>query len=66
MFYQKGQGIPGFIRILPQEQLKNQTVMFVRYEKSPPRWSTGATVPQLQNAIGNGLGINSSGGNSFL
>ena len=56
MFYQKGKGIPGFIKNL----LKGNVTMpnkFVReIEKAPPRWSTCIPTPQLETAIRNGFG----------
>ncbi len=55
MFYRKGQGIPGFIRNLESGSVREPNSYVREIEKSPPRWSTGETVPGLQNALSNGL-----------
>ena len=55
MFYRKGQGIPGFIRNMASGTVREPNSYVREIEKSPPRWSTGDIVPQLQNALINGL-----------
>ena len=56
MFYQKGRGIPGFIRALTDGIIKPPNSYVLEIEKDPPRWSSGATSVSLENAIRNGLG----------
>ncbi len=55
MFYRKGQGVPGFIRYLASGSVRDPNSYVREIEKSPPRWSTGAMVPVLKNALDNGL-----------
>ncbi|TAL61186.1 MAG: hypothetical protein EPN88_14990, partial [Bacteroidetes bacterium] len=56
MFYRKGQGVPGFIRMLVSGGNSKPNAYVREIGNDPPRWSTGATSPQLQSAINNGLG----------
>ncbi len=56
MFYQKGKGIPGFIKNLLKGNVPLPNTYVREIEKSPPRWSTCATTPQLETAIRNGFG----------
>jgi ATP-dependent helicase/nuclease subunit A len=55
MFYRKSQGIPGFIRSLASGSVKEPNSYVREIDKVPPRWSTGDTSAQLQNAISSGL-----------
>jgi ATP-dependent helicase/nuclease subunit A len=55
MFYRKGQGVPGYIRSMASGNVKEPNSYVREIEKDNPRWSTGTTVPQLQNAINSGL-----------
>jgi ATP-dependent helicase/nuclease subunit A len=55
MFYQKGRGVPGFIKALDAGQIKEPTSYIREIAKTPPKWSTGQPVAPLQNAINNGL-----------
>ncbi len=55
MFYRKGQGIPGFIRSLLSGIVREPNSYVREINNEPPRWSTGNTVPQLQEAIDSGL-----------
>lgn len=55
MFYHKGQGVPRFIRMLVSGEVMEPNKYVREIENDPPRWSTGATSPQLQAAINNGL-----------
>jgi ATP-dependent helicase/nuclease subunit A len=55
MFYQKGRGVPGFIRSLADGSVKEPNGYVREVENAPPKWSTGGVVPQLQDAISNGL-----------
>ncbi len=55
MFYQKGRGIPNFIRSLAQGNVipPNNYVKAILDE--PPKWSTKAIAPELKHAIENGF-----------
>ncbi len=55
MFYQKGRGVPGFIKGLAAGLIKEPTSYVREIAKTPPKWSTGQPVAPLQNAIGSGL-----------
>jgi ATP-dependent helicase/nuclease subunit A len=55
IFYQKGRGVPGFIRSLTSGSVKEPNGYVREIENTPSRWSTGVPVPPLQNAINNGL-----------
>jgi ATP-dependent helicase/nuclease subunit A len=55
MFYQKGRGIPGFIRSLAAGSVREPNSYVREILKSPPKWATGAMVPALQKAIDNDL-----------
>ena len=55
MFYRKGQGIPGFIRSLVSGNVREPNSYVREICNEPPRWSTGSTTPQLQEAIDSGL-----------
>jgi ATP-dependent helicase/nuclease subunit A len=56
MFYQKGKGVPKYIRSLAGGNVPEPNSYVRGIMNDPPRWSTGATAPQLQDAIDNGLG----------
>jgi len=55
MFYRKGKGVPGFIRFMVSGTVKEPNSWVREIMNDPPRWSTGAVVPQLQSAINDGL-----------
>jgi ATP-dependent exoDNAse (exonuclease V) beta subunit len=55
MFFQKGRGIPGFIRTLSSGSVKEPNNYVREIEKVPPKWSSKEPVPQLQQAIAGGL-----------
>jgi ATP-dependent helicase/nuclease subunit A len=55
MFYRKGKGVPGFIRFMVSGTVKEPNSWVREIMNDPPRWSTGAVVPQLQTAIDIGL-----------
>ena len=56
MFYQKGKGVPGFIKSLASGIVKEPNSYVLQINNDPPKWSTGITSPQLMSAIGGGLG----------
>jgi ATP-dependent helicase/nuclease subunit A len=56
MFYQKGKGVPGYIRSLLSGVIKVPNSYIREIEKEPPRWSTGVIPAPVQNAISHGLG----------
>jgi ATP-dependent helicase/nuclease subunit A len=55
MFYNKGRGVPGFIKSLTSGTIKEPNGHVLEIMKDPPRWSTGSIAPLLQSAISNGL-----------
>jgi len=55
MFYQKGRGVPGFIKSLASGSVKEPNNYVREIENSPPKWSTGDILPPLQKAINSGL-----------
>lgn len=55
MFYRKGQGVPRFIRLLAGGTIPIPNSYVREVMNEPPRWSTGKTAPQLQDAIDDGL-----------
>ncbi len=55
MFYRKGQGVPRWVKIMTSGTVTAPNSYIREIKNSPPRWSTGAIAPQLQNAISNGL-----------
>jgi ATP-dependent helicase/nuclease subunit A len=55
MFYQKGKGIPGFIKNLKSGTFKEPNSYVREIDKDPPKWSTGELSPQLNSAISNGF-----------
>ena len=55
MFYQKGRGIPGFIRDLLDGTVKKPNNYVRETLKDPPKWSKDKPCPQLQAAINGGL-----------
>jgi ATP-dependent helicase/nuclease subunit A len=57
MFYRKGQGVPRFISALKSGSVSGPNSYVREIESDPPRWSTGTTASQLQNAINSGLDI---------
>jgi ATP-dependent exoDNAse (exonuclease V) beta subunit len=55
MFYNKGRGIPGFIRSLISGYVKEPNSYVREIDKEPPKWSTGSIKPELVGAINSGL-----------
>ena len=55
MFYQRGKGIPGFIRSLADGKINSPNKYVREIEKNAPRWCTGNMHPLLAEAIGAGL-----------
>jgi ATP-dependent helicase/nuclease subunit A len=55
MFYQKGKGVPSFIKALVKGEIKTPNQYVREILNEPPRWCTGALSPELQSAIGGGL-----------
>ncbi len=55
MFYQKGRGIPGFMRNISSGSITGPNNYVREINSDPPKWSTSGIVPQLQSAIENGL-----------
>ncbi len=55
MFYQKGRGVPGFIRSLADGIIKAPNSYVLEIEKDPPRWCSGPISSTLENAIRSGL-----------
>lgn len=56
MFFRKGQGIPGFVKMLAAGEIPeriNDTVRSIMSDE--PRWCTGKMSPQLAGAIAGGL-----------
>jgi ATP-dependent helicase/nuclease subunit A len=56
MFFQKGRGVPGYIRSLASGIIKEPGKSVLEVIKDPPKWSTGKPDPKLEAAIGGGLG----------
>jgi ATP-dependent helicase/nuclease subunit A len=56
MFFQKGRGVPKYIRSLAGGTVPEPNTFVRGIMNDPPRWSTGKAAPQLQDAIDNGLG----------
>ena len=55
MFYQKGKGVPGFVRSLLSGTAKEPNSYVLEITKDPPKWATGKVNPSLQAAIEAGL-----------
>ncbi len=55
MFYQKGRGVPGFIRSLACGIIKEPNKFVREIECNPPRWCTGPVSGALTTALGSGL-----------
>ncbi|MBK9389213.1 MAG: UvrD-helicase domain-containing protein [Bacteroidetes bacterium] len=55
MFFQKGKGIPGFIKSLLAGNVKEPNSYVLEITKDNPKWSTGKPDPALQLAIDAGL-----------
>lgn len=55
MFFQKGKGVPGFIRSLLSGTVKEPNNYVRGIAIDPPKWSTGAVDPQLKAALNAGL-----------
>ncbi|OFY46657.1 MAG: hypothetical protein A2Z69_00730 [Bacteroidetes bacterium RBG_13_44_24] len=55
MFFQKGKGVPGFIRSLTEGSVIKPGSHVLKILEDPPRWSTGKPSQQLLDAISSGL-----------
>jgi ATP-dependent helicase/nuclease subunit A len=55
MFYQKGKGVPGFIRAIASGTVREPNTYVRKIVNNPPQWTTGKIAPQLQSAINSGL-----------
>ena len=55
MFYNKGRGLPGYIRSLASGDIKLPNKFVREIENDPPRWSTGKMSQKLEEAISEGL-----------
>ena len=56
MFYQKGRGVPGYIRSLADGNIKEPNKYVRDIEGDPSRWCTGAVPGPLSEALGSGFG----------
>lgn len=57
MFYQKGRGVPGYVRLLARGVVTDANCYVREILADTPRWSTGAIPGRLQQAISAGLGV---------
>ena len=55
MFFQKGKGVPGYLRSLLSDNVKEPNNYVRAIANDPPKWSTGAPDPKLKSAINAGL-----------
>lgn len=55
MFYQKGKGVPGFIRSITDGEVRPPNSYVRAIYDDPPRWSTGPMSDQLTAAVSSGL-----------
>jgi ATP-dependent helicase/nuclease subunit A len=55
MFYYKSSGIPGYIKLISRGKMTEPNSYVRKIFEDPPKWATGKTDPQLQEAIENGL-----------
>ena len=55
MFYQKGKGVPSFIRALATGDMGGPNSYSRKIYDNPPKWCTGSMAPQLNSAIKGGL-----------
>lgn len=55
MFFYKGKGVPGFVRSLTAGRMMEPKTYVRAIMADPPKWSTKAMVPQLQEAVAAGL-----------
>lgn len=55
MFFQRGKGVPGFVRSLLSGVLKEPNNYVRGVTGSSPKWSTGAVDPKLKSALTGGL-----------
>jgi len=57
MFFQKGKGVPGFVRSIASGEVKKPNDYVRAITADPPRWTTGKTDPALLSAINAGLDL---------
>ena len=55
MFYQKGKGVPGFIRSLTAGSVEKPGSHVLKILDDPPKWSTGKPAEELTDALAAGL-----------
>lgn len=55
MFYQKGRGVPGYIKDLAGGTVREPNNYVREIAKDPPKWTTGAMAPGLRAALDAGL-----------
>jgi len=55
MFYQKGRGLPSFIRAIANGIVKQPNSFIRAVNDNPPKWSSGAQSPSLAEALKAGL-----------
>jgi ATP-dependent helicase/nuclease subunit A len=55
MFYQKGRGIPGFVKALASGAVREPNKHVREIENIPPKWSAKEPGPSLRQAINGGL-----------
>ena len=55
MFFQKGKGIPSFIRSIASGDIKAPNAYVRKIESDPPKWHTGIISPRLDAALKGGL-----------
>ena len=55
MFFQKGKGVPGFIRSILSGAIKEPNSYVRGIAGNPPKWSTGTVDPKLKAAMNAGL-----------
>ena len=58
MFFQRGKGIPSFIRSLSSGDTRGPNTYVRRIEEDPPKWSSGTINPALGMAVKSGLDKN--------
>ena len=56
MFYQKGKGVPGFIRSMAEGRISSPNSYVRDTENNPAKWCTGTMHASLAEAIRSGLG----------
>jgi ATP-dependent exoDNAse (exonuclease V) beta subunit len=55
MFYQKGRGVPGFVRLAANGIIRQPNSYVMAVFDDPPKWSSSRMAPQLEEALRSGL-----------